>query len=394
MAFSKWLWIISCGVGTVIWNYILIFTVYKMDKNHRNIQLAWNDISYDTDPYIHNKSCELLFQNNTSITDEIIYCEKDFVDIIFTFYSYCNDLSLYWFHRVLYSTTFLSTKIPKYIFILIHNINGKECTLYNKDKRLYRWLISYLTKYFNVNIIIYFNDTLLSSANSRNFLAFEIKKFISSQMDASGKHKILNRYGGNIIVSYLDGDDVIHPKRFEQLDQLYANNKINGTVLTGFSFHDCRMYGKFEQNHYEYYFKMFKNLDNYLYNVNRTQFHIYQSKYLLRQFAFENYDFDLKTVKVTQEMMNFTTDFHHLWAYQCKYSRGCCPSNGWPTIVLESLTETNKYKNFAAVEDLMFNFDTLNYGYDLHLYPFRLGIYCQGNIENKLRIGNKWDSFE
>eukprot|EP01084_Bolivina_argentea_P132823 234397_1 len=391
MAFSKWLWIISCGVGTVIWNYILIFTVYKMDKNHRNIQLAWNDISYDTDPYIHNKSCELLFQNNTSITDEIIYCEKDFVDIIFTFYSYCNDLSLYWFHRVLYSTTFLSTKIPKYIFILIHNINGKECTLYNKDKRLYRWLISYLTKYFNVNIIIYFNDTLLSESNSRNLLAFKINKFISTHMDPSDKHKILERYRGNIVVSYFDGDDVIHPKRFEQLDQLYANNKINGTVLTSFSSHYCRMYDEFEQSHYQYYFKIFNNLDKYLYNVNRTQFHIYESKYLLQEFAFENYDFDLKTIQITQEMINFTTNVYDLWDYECKYSREYCVANGWPTIVLKSLVETNKYKNFKYGTDSMFNLETINAGYDFHLYPFKLGIYCQGNIENKLQIGKTSD---
>eukprot|EP01084_Bolivina_argentea_P152476 265984_1 len=163
MSFSKWQRI-TCLVGAILWNYILILNMFKMDTNHRNIQLLWNDVSFDTNVSfdIHNKSCALLFQNNAPITDEIIYCQKDLVHIIFTFFSYCNHLSLYWFHRILYSATFLSTKIPKYIFILIHNINGKECISYNNNKKLYTSLISYLTKYFHINIIIYFNDTLLS----------------------------------------------------------------------------------------------------------------------------------------------------------------------------------------------------------------------------------------
>eukprot|EP01084_Bolivina_argentea_P312125 540348_1 len=42
MAFSKWLCIISCGVATVIWNCILIFTVYKVRFSNNEITIITN----------------------------------------------------------------------------------------------------------------------------------------------------------------------------------------------------------------------------------------------------------------------------------------------------------------------------------------------------------------
>ena len=82
--------------------------------------------------------------NINIINKDILYYNKEYTKIISVIGTYCNELALFWFHRLLYAQTFLSFKIPKYIFILIHNINGKECIKYNKDKELYNVFISFI----------------------------------------------------------------------------------------------------------------------------------------------------------------------------------------------------------------------------------------------------------
>eukprot|EP01084_Bolivina_argentea_P252753 424340_1 len=118
--------ILSCFSTLYIFNQSSVKNYFMLSTNVDSITGITNE-SY-------NQSCSLLFKNNESITNDILFCKKEYVDIISVFFSYCNELTLYWFHRLLYSQTFLSTKITRYIFILIHNLNGKECILYNQNK--------------------------------------------------------------------------------------------------------------------------------------------------------------------------------------------------------------------------------------------------------------------
>merc|ERR1712176_1509649 len=68
----------------------------------------------------------------------------------------------------------------------------------------------------------------------------QIDKYFSAPTHQQEKQEIVNKYGGdNIIISFIDGDDITHPQKFEILDYLYAHKQINGTILHRLYRRDC-----------------------------------------------------------------------------------------------------------------------------------------------------------
>merc|ERR1712228_1169577 len=121
-------------------------------------------------------------------------------------------------HRLLYSQIYIQTKVPKYIFISINNFNGSNCTGYNKLHSLYNAFISYILRSYDI----------------------KIKKYFSNSTHLKQKEEILKTYK-DMIVSFMDGDDITHPQKFEILDHLYSVKQINGTVLHRLYRRDCHI---------------------------------------------------------------------------------------------------------------------------------------------------------
>eukprot|EP01083_Nonionella_stella_P202472 739673_1 len=120
---------------------------------------------------IHDKFqsilCTEMYSNNGSstITNDILYCQQPYTDIISVFGGYCNNLTLFRFYRLLFLQTFLSTTVPKYIFILVHNMaNSTMCYGHDKNKELYYAFISFVQSHFKeINIFIEFKPNLMNN---------------------------------------------------------------------------------------------------------------------------------------------------------------------------------------------------------------------------------------
>eukprot|EP01084_Bolivina_argentea_P254823 428478_1 len=338
---------------------------------------------------IHDKFqsilCTQMDSNNGSltITNDILHCQQPYTDIISVFGGYCNNLTLFRFYRLLLLQTFLSTTVPKYIFILVHNMaNSTMCYGHDKNKELYYAFISFVQSHFKeINIFIEFKPNLMNNGQTRNYL---IQMIVNRNID--NNHELAQKFK-NIIVSFIDNDDLSHPQKFEMLDLLYSNTFINGTILVKYISKVCRDYNNLSQQlEYKHFFdklslyltnynintKTIENIDNFFYNFSV----IYQSNYLLNDISFRFYR-NLNKIQLSSWSKR---KFQKTHTYLLPRPYGQY-SNGWPTTTLFN-TVTNKYYHGTALttdEDATFNYDTLNTGFDFYLCPLRLGVYCQGN---------------
>ena len=71
----------------------------------------------------------------------------------------------------------------------------------------------------------------MGAAAQRNLLANNIYQFLQNPKNKHIKNGFLNQYHNNIIISYFDIDDIIHPQRFQILDHLYSKIQINGSII-------------------------------------------------------------------------------------------------------------------------------------------------------------------
>ena len=69
-----------------------------------------------------------------------------------------------------------------------------------------------------------------------------------------------------------------------------------------------------------------------------------------------------------------------------------CYGNGWVTVTLNRLLSNGGYNKFMREgEDIQFNWNTINYGYNYFLLPLKLGHYCNWNIGQLSRSDQQLD---
>ena len=65
----------------------------------------------------------------------------------------------------------------------------------------------------------------------RNHLSNTVDEYFTNHPNER-KNTIIN---GNLILSYFDFDDMIHPEKFQIIDYIYSNiPNMNGTILHGY----------------------------------------------------------------------------------------------------------------------------------------------------------------
>ena len=350
--------------------------------------------------------------NITNNSYKSIKCKKDYSNIISVFGTYCNELSIFWFHRLLYAMTISSTKVSRYIFIFVHNLNGTECINHNKNAKLYRIFVDYLTLYFdeNVHILLFLENELFSSSETRNYLTQKISNFFNLSTDKNDTirniQKVRNRFkefNGEIIVSFIDGDDIPHPLRIEYLDHLYRNRRINGSVLHAFSHVYCRNYYQgWKQNinitnHSLLFNAYFNNLSSLYHDVNifdtesTLKIYKYMQEFHSNQAAFmlEKYPWNLKMLDAGDNIIRFSkqniSDIKRpvLWSRAWNIA-GVKLAHGWPTTTLNALL-ANPFQPMRRGEDTQFEMKTINASFDVYLSRYNLGHYCIDGIKNKIR---------
>ena len=329
-----------------------------------------------------------------------------FTNIISAFGSYCNEFSLYWFYRLLYSQIFLSTTKPKYIFIFIHNLgNLSVCNGYNNNILLYKYFIKYIEIYYKnkIKIFIYFDDKLYSASYSRNFLSNKIYKFIYND----NKYNNLS-INGNIIISFFDADDIPHPQKYEILDYIYSNININGTILHAYRTRYCRKISINILNDYNQFIYNILNInDNDNNNIIYNKINKFHNKMLIKwnqtiYSIFSNIKLNINYYNnnIRLHKVNFDDDddddnlnlpilerFAIIGINETYKSidwTGCC-ANGWPITTLSALIK-NPYKTYLSTgEDHQFQHDTINSNFKVYRLPtpFILGIYCLGDLKFK-----------
>ncbi len=366
------------SLSFVAFNIVYSFNHIFFDENwHHTYTVEFSSFSKSSiiSNNYYSKSC-VDIEFNSTITDEIMYCKKEFTDVISVIGFYCNELLLYWFHRNLYSLLFLSRTIPKYIFISINNMNGEECIYYNQNKNLYYQFISYITKYFNGNtqIFIYFIDKLISDSAQRNFLIGKINDFSS----------LIKTYNDNIIIHIFDGDDIHHPQKFEIIDYFYSNQnnlKINGTMIFSYIREQCRFWNN-KTDQILYHKLKYKNFNGDFVLQYFNKYYINKFQYILPK-LYKN----LKLIKVTSDTLPLIggdiKDYQRWYRYQDSWAHALL-GNGWPILTLNSVL-TNPYNETLAVgQDINFNLRTIHSNYDYYICKLELGIYCQGAWQIKL----------
>lgn len=352
---------------------------------------------------------ELISYNditNLAIMDKqplIINDNKQYTNIISVIGTYCNELTLFWFHRILYSQTLISVKIPKYIFIIIHNLNGTECVKYNRDITIYNTFISYLMYKYNPNLKVFieFKQRVFGASLMRNYLSLMVNEYFTNH--PTEKQNILIH--GNLILSYFDFDDMIHPQKFDIIDNIYRNinPNMNGTLLHGYYQKDCRNYKDQKQmTQFEEYFDKISNIGNEIVIKNiilyLDEFHYKQCQIMLEWFKFDHIKYSHNLIEKKRIFKISKKEINHLnindepvlfWKVERKINHySFKTANGWPIITLKSIQINPMRVNIINGEDQIFHIETINNGFDLYLVKYDLGVYCQGNITHKLSVIN------
>ena len=135
----------------------------------------------------------------------------------------CNRNTMYHLQRLLCMHLFLSTMIPKGIYISISGINSSSCVF--NDIQMYSNLFDRIQGLFNgknVDIKYYLHNISMNPSENKNYLINKISKD-----NQNIKHN-------NIIISNFDSDDITHPKRIQVINHIYNNiipNNYNVSIL-------------------------------------------------------------------------------------------------------------------------------------------------------------------
>lgn len=232
----------------------------------------------------------------------------------------------------------------------------------------------------------------------RNFLGQKINKYFSNSTHLKQKEEILKTYK-DIIVSFMDGDDITHPQKFEILDHLYSVKQINGTVLHRLYRRDCHIIthkmkhalnsyvDKMLQNqrkaaHVEYINEdlMTNALVFYLKIDNNKLMNEILSTSLTRDVLITNFSYPGLN---QTNMPNHWQDFHmaqHNWGShygEIKWKDQCGYANGWPTTTLQNILSNPYDEHMTEGEDINFNFKTALLGFDYYPLSMPLAVYCK-----------------
>ena len=380
-------------------NKHFLYHIQTCDRNYIIILII--NSSYNLSP---NEMSEINSMNETNKINK--KDEKDsyrFTNIISAFGSYCNELSLYWFQRLLYTQTFLSSVKPKYIFIFVHNFgNFSICTGYNKDILLYKLFTKYIERYFKnkIKIFIYFDDKLHSASYSRNFLSNKINDVFNNNNNNYSISK-------PIVVSFIDADDIPHPNKYEILDYIYSNMNINGTIIHQYRCRPCRQVSDiildennkfFKQEIYNIindnkeilimkpdiiYNKMNSFHNKQIIKWNKTINNIFKN---INNFKNLNYNYFYKFNTSNYANVNPSSPYKMGIAYINNLSlindEACC-ANGWPTTTLSALMTNPFHLELSSGEDHTFHNETKQSGFKIYNLYNILGIYCQGKLKFK-----------
>ena len=403
--------------------YIIINFIIINNNNNNKINLYDNNIitnnDYQNECYLTLNKSETRFDLSGNIKfhrkELKPNCRKNFTNIVVAFGSYCNQLTLYWFHRCLYSILFISTKPPKYIFISINNLKSSFCTNHNNNKTLYQLFIEFIQTYFNgkVQIFLYFHNDQLHDSQQRNFLTLKINEYFN--FNTNGKKESISihkQYFDNIIVSFFDSDDIIHPQKYEIIDYLYSHKEINGTILHQFYKRLCRgsnfilskyenitnemiINRKYEQiklNNFLTNIVNINNNNNNRYNI-MLKYHVKEIINLINRLTFPKFIIKLNDIYSLNRMLIMSddndinmSDINEFGKLQQRYAFNKNPfANGWPITTLNILLNTLYDDKLKIGYDLKFNLETIiKQKYYLYLLNIPLGIYCVGNISHKL----------
>ena len=337
---------------------------------------------------------------------------KSYCHLISAFTTHCNQYALFWFHRTLYFQLFLSSKIPKYFFILINNMENEKCTGYNAIEQIYYNFIDFIHEYFenNINVNIYFSNNSMYPGQSRNFIANKINEYIENPQNKIIKNDILNEYHNEIVISFFDSDDITVPQKYEIIDHLYSKQHINGSILHRLIYLNCK-----ESNYYFYFElsqysrkkfrelaireqskfnKYFKNISKSENNNNNNkqlikQFHVKQIEKLLKLYKFKEIDIkNVTIIGVTKNILfkklNKTKirplDFGDFQVHYGSMNEDISLKdygNGWNTVTLNRILSKGYNKKVSLGEDIKFNLDTVIMNFDYYLLPYQLGYYCK-----------------
>ena len=362
--------------------------------------------------------------------DESCNKKSKVIPIVSALGFHCSNLTLFWFHRALYTQLFLSTKTPRTVFVSINNFNSTDCAVagLNRHKPLYRAFVDFVDRYFDgeVKIHLFLSDAAMGASEQRNFLARRISEHIEDSV--TERRRIEDRYHGEVVVSMFDGDDLTHPQKFEIMDYLYRRRHINGSVLHKYYLTTCKFSnariqiakgGKAPsvdaQQKPEFSFgdDFFTTIAERTY-AEMERFHVREAHKLLSAYPFgwhrvvaADGDGDsnsvsvmsvLSTVLTHQVLMdNYSYPAHALNvenAWRGGFAVGAKPfgtinneyrdarapqgfyANGWPTTTLRTLMANPYDTEMKVAEDINFNLRTVLLDFDYYLFPRRLGYYC------------------
>eukprot|EP01084_Bolivina_argentea_P121587 215471_1 len=302
--------------------------------------------------------------NEVNDMDNKIYDNELIIGVPF----HCSKPTNYWFTR-LFSNILLIQSPPRYMFIVMSNKKSKEC---NYDE-FYNVIINITEKRTGMKIFFYKRAEKYIASLNRNFIIDKINQRFNVSK--------------NLIISFTDCDDFIHPEKFKLMNKFYENHKINGTILhTGNITFGCKTFeDKYETQRYDSLFQHLHELNENLIE----QFLINESQFILKRwsefFDASHMDYNMSDICTLLNTNNinpnltfvpFTEFDNYLYKYMNNmYKRFV--GNGWITTTL-NVFNSNPMPNISRGEDQVFNYLTIIKHYDFYVCKPILSVYCWG----------------
>eukprot|EP01084_Bolivina_argentea_P287088 492561_1 len=234
-----------CAYGLVLWTIGSLTSVFMIDTE---IKPFMSKIENNNDE-IENKT--LTYFNDIFNFNNKKQSRKMAIGIP----NHCYDIKtvIYQIQRSLCQHIFLSTMLPKTLYLTLTNLNSTDNMMKNRSCK--RWANDSIVFFKKLLLdITYFIHTI-NLLNNKNDINIDIKmEFRYQHLNRAQNRNLLANMADNDNITYLqyfDGDDIIHPQRL-QFTQNVINElnylNINSIILHLRKMAQCRQYDELNEH--------------------------------------------------------------------------------------------------------------------------------------------------